>query len=940
EDKSKPSGGRLLGTTKSFSNKELDKNQYYSVSILEEIGRSNLESIGRYKINPYNSLVFSVGGMNKSAAIINGRYANNDNYNETANLRITHNYSVAYLRKVSEFSNLSVGVEVGMYNKANTTIARDSISQSIVNTKTSYTPQQTTSRNVPVATTINKLKPQNTQDVKVMLYKQYLMKNIDSLNKEDAKILEDISLAVINKANLQNANLQTANPTATNVNADKNARIDVNNNYNICSHMTSTQYPEICRSGNATVCDMFTYLADKNPGGMSGIKCDSNGHMNDTQICKVTIASQFCDNGVLNEGKFCSYYYNVFFTGGDLTIEEFCKLLDNTFVPPNPPPSCSNDVSLCDTNMPPVNPECNINDPLSCIVADPAPMPEVDPECDVNDPLACIVAEPAPMPTPDPTCDIDDPLSCIVVEPEPMPTPDANDTCLEDPSLCQVPGGPGGDIVDPNNPLTPPPSCEDDNSCGFPPAPPINPKPTCQTDITLCNTDTMPNIDPECDINDGVSCIIAEPAPMPTPDPTCDINDPISCIVVEPEPMPNVDTCIDLNGDEICQIPDIELPDIPNTCEGFIDLCNTPELGIDPPEDCLTDTSLCQIPNIDLPTVPTCDSDINLCIPYPMPEIDPECDVNDAVSCIVVEPSPMPTPDPTCDINDPVSCSLPENCLTNPSLCQVPGGPGGDIVDPNNPLTPPPSCEDDNSCGFPPAPPINPKPTCQTDITLCNTDTMPNVNPECDINDVSCIIAEPSPMPTPDPTCDVNDPLSCMVIEPAPMPNVDANDICEDKVDSCETPDMGMPIIESCENDQKFCEKPDISNPTVIKPRPPVVSMSSNSYNAMFLVNYELLKVNNIGLAIEGGIGAMYRDIKIRGAVSGSGSTMALSGKVGTIGSYYLSDNIALGVGVHYVYTGGMKFKEIGKTDKFSGYSFNIQNERTTVYSLQLRFLF
>ncbi|MDR2007779.1 MAG: hypothetical protein LBQ34_02245 [Alphaproteobacteria bacterium] len=118
------------------------------------------------------------------------------------------------------------------------------------------------------------------------------------------------------------------------------------------------------------------------------------------------------------------------------------------------------------------------------------------------------------------------------------------------------------------------------------------------------------------------------------------------------------------------------------------------------------------------------------------------------------------------------------------------------------------------------------------------------------------------------------------------------------------------------------------------------ISISSSSYVAYFLVNYELFREYGIGLSIECGLGGIYRDMKLRGAVSGSGQAVALAAKTGAVGSYYLGENIALGVGVHYVYTGEQEFKNLGKNDKFQGYDFKIKSDRIITYNLRLTYLF
>jgi hypothetical protein len=117
-------------------------------------------------------------------------------------------------------------------------------------------------------------------------------------------------------------------------------------------------------------------------------------------------------------------------------------------------------------------------------------------------------------------------------------------------------------------------------------------------------------------------------------------------------------------------------------------------------------------------------------------------------------------------------------------------------------------------------------------------------------------------------------------------------------------------------------------------------SITSNSYTAYFLINYEIIKISKVSIAIECGLGGNYRDMKLRGAVVGSGQNVAFTGKAGLIGSYYISNNFALGLGANYVYMGEQQFKNLGKTDRFQGYDFKMQSSNTITYNLQLRYLF
>ncbi|MCL2567379.1 MAG: hypothetical protein FWE18_04725 [Alphaproteobacteria bacterium] len=121
----------------------------------------------------------------------------------------------------------------------------------------------------------------------------------------------------------------------------------------------------------------------------------------------------------------------------------------------------------------------------------------------------------------------------------------------------------------------------------------------------------------------------------------------------------------------------------------------------------------------------------------------------------------------------------------------------------------------------------------------------------------------------------------------------------------------------------------------------PEIKIDSNSYTAMFLASYELLRYKNVDLSIECGLGATYREMKLSGVVSYNDSATALAYKTGAIGSYYLQNNLTLGAGVYYVYLGGNEFKELGKTPSQPlGYDFKVKSDSAITYNLQLRYMF
>jgi hypothetical protein len=174
------------------------------------------------------------------------------------------------------------------------------------------------------------------------------------------------------------------------------------------------------------------------------------------------------------------------------------------------------------------------------------------------------------------------------------------------------------------------------------------------------------------------------------------------------------------------------------------------------------------------------------------------------------------------------------------------------------------------------------------------------------------------PPTNPDP-CITNPTPECSIAPPPP-------DTCATDVSLCDTPDIGM---DTCNMNPPPAGCPDSGSNN----RQQKISISSNAYVAYFLANYELFKEYDIGLAIECGLGAIYRDITLKGAVSGSSSATTLAAKTGAVGSYYFADNLALGLGVYYVYMGDTQLK-------VSNYDFKMRNSATITYSMQLRYLF
>ncbi|MCL2567703.1 MAG: hypothetical protein FWE18_06410 [Alphaproteobacteria bacterium] len=254
----------------------------------------------------------------------------------------------------------------------------------------------------------------------------------------------------------------------------------------------------------------------------------------------------------------------------------------------------------------------------------------------------------------------------------------------------------------------------------------------------------------------------------------------------------------------------------------------------------------------------------------------------------------------------PFACD-PSSAAHDQSLCQKPD---------------PGPCEASSSCFTPPPPP--PSAVCDPsspdhDQSLCqNPDTGP-----CEASS-SCF----TPLvPPPSAVCDPNSP--------------------DHDQSLCEKPDLGPCAIDNscyippeCMVDPSLdiCKDPDLGVNNNSQPKR--VSITSNSYTAMFLANYELYRKNKVGFAIECGFGGVYREMALRGDVSGKGQDVALAGKVGVVGSYFITDNFALGIGTHYVYMGETNFKALGKTDRFQGYDFNMKTDRTITYNLQLRYLF
>ncbi|MDR2007882.1 MAG: hypothetical protein LBQ34_02795 [Alphaproteobacteria bacterium] len=198
-----------------------------------------------------------------------------------------------------------------------------------------------------------------------------------------------------------------------------------------------------------------------------------------------------------------------------------------------------------------------------------------------------------------------------------------------------------------------------------------------------------------------------------------------------------------------------------------------------------------------------------------------------------------------------------------------------------------------------------------------------------------------NPPGAPDP-CELDPSLpECQIPPPPP-------DTCLTDITLCTTPDIGMP---TCDMTPQPAGCPDSgggngggggggggdNKGSNIKK---VSSITSNAYTAMFLVNYEVYRTGHIGLAIEGGFGANYRELRLKGDMNGSGASTALSGKTGIVGSYYFTNNFALGVGTHYVYLGEQKFTKLGKSNDFAGYDFKFKSLSTITYNLQLKYMF
>ncbi|MDR2008465.1 MAG: hypothetical protein LBQ34_05795 [Alphaproteobacteria bacterium] len=115
--------------------------------------------------------------------------------------------------------------------------------------------------------------------------------------------------------------------------------------------------------------------------------------------------------------------------------------------------------------------------------------------------------------------------------------------------------------------------------------------------------------------------------------------------------------------------------------------------------------------------------------------------------------------------------------------------------------------------------------------------------------------------------------------------------------------------------------------------------ISSNSYAAMLLANYDIYRGKDVGLAIQTGVGANYRELDI-GFTSGGATTTekqsstSLAAKAGVVGDYYLSDSFAIGAGIHYVYTSQADFK-------FNTFGDNKVNSNGIItYNLRLSYLF
>jgi hypothetical protein len=166
---------------------------------------------------------------------------------------------------------------------------------------------------------------------------------------------------------------------------------------------------------------------------------------------------------------------------------------------------------------------------------------------------------------------------------------------------------------------------------------------------------------------------------------------------------------------------------------------------------------------------------------------------------------------------------------------------------------------------------------------------------------------------------------------------VSDSDYCVIIPGSCIQPPNPGPDPDPCDINPNSCIAPP---PGGGNRNPQRIDISSNAYIAYFLANYEIYKGKYLGFATELGIGTTYRDMSLRGYVSGKKESIALAGKAGVVGSLYFTNNLALGIGTHYVYIGEQEFKALGKDGNFQGYDFKIKSDRTITYNLQLRYLF
>ncbi|MDR2008121.1 MAG: hypothetical protein LBQ34_04015 [Alphaproteobacteria bacterium] len=116
------------------------------------------------------------------------------------------------------------------------------------------------------------------------------------------------------------------------------------------------------------------------------------------------------------------------------------------------------------------------------------------------------------------------------------------------------------------------------------------------------------------------------------------------------------------------------------------------------------------------------------------------------------------------------------------------------------------------------------------------------------------------------------------------------------------------------------------------------LNFTGNSYTFMVLSDYEFYRNVDMKVDVSAqlGLGMVYRTLSISGSVKDSGGGAAMASKLGVVGNYTIINNLAVGLGVHYVYTGESSMK----LAKLSNADLTQESNSAINYNIQLRYMF